>query len=466
MTVPTAPTLQRMPNVELMRAGTWPLSTGECTFTAADFAFAVAALDCPAVRRPVLKLGHTDPRFDGEPAVGYVDHLTVTGDGSGLNGDFAGMPSWMTPEVLASAYPDRSIEGRFDFRCTLGHTHPFVLTGVALLGTAEPAIGTLTSLQDVAALYGVAAAAETTGVPVVIATKGTTMPNPQSRAVAAGVTVEDLRRAYYEDASWSVWIEEIQLEPMQLIVIDDANGQRSRVPITLDPSMDGEEAITFGVPVPVVVRYDDVTPEQAAEVTASTGSRIRFAGRAESRPGPAPRAANSSSAAPAAGDATGKEDDMSDLIDSLRSRLGTADDADEAAVLAVLDERLAQPAEAPEVTQEAVVAHAARHGLVTVDRTQWESTMVAAEQGREARAQQLRDADEQLVAAAVGDGRIAPARREHWLTALTADREGAQQALAGLAPGLIPVTEAGYGRSPAAAATSDADLSWFGPSSK
>jgi hypothetical protein len=209
ITVPTAPPLSRVSNVELMHTGTWPISTGVFTFTTDDLYQAVAALDCPAVRRPILKLGHVDPRFDGEPAVGYIDHMAVADGGRTLVGDYAGMPGWLGP-VIASAYPDRSIEGEYDFRCQMGHTHPFVLTGLALLGVAAPGIGTLESLQDVAQLYGVEVAAAAPnhpaqqqggGQPVVVnvhATQEAHVPNPNPRTVAASVTSEDVIRSFYE----------------------------------------------------------------------------------------------------------------------------------------------------------------------------------------------------------------------------------------------------------------------------
>src|SRR4051812_19712565 len=129
--------LANLPGVELVQAGQWDLSTGRVTFTRADLAAAVAALDCPAVRRPVLKLGHVDPRFDGEPAVGFVANMCLADGGHTVVGDYVGMPGWLG-DILASAFPDRSIEGCFDFKCQVGHTHPFVITAVALLGVSAP----------------------------------------------------------------------------------------------------------------------------------------------------------------------------------------------------------------------------------------------------------------------------------------------------------------------------------------
>ena len=70
--------LRVIPGVELAAIGTWKASTGETTFTHDDFVDAVAALECPGVRNPVLKLGHDEEdstsgvRWDGEPAVGWI----------------------------------------------------------------------------------------------------------------------------------------------------------------------------------------------------------------------------------------------------------------------------------------------------------------------------------------------------------------------------------------------------------
>lgn len=160
--MPETATLKRRNGVELIRTGTWPISTGVWTATRDDLAAAVAAMSCPAVRRPVLKVGHSDQRFtagDGEPAIGWVEHLRLADGGHTLVGDYVGVPEWVD-SIMASAWPDRSVEGDYNYRCQLGHSHPFALTGVALLGVTPPGVGTLRSLSDVKALYGIAAASE------------------------------------------------------------------------------------------------------------------------------------------------------------------------------------------------------------------------------------------------------------------------------------------------------------------
>jgi hypothetical protein len=278
--VPAAPALSHLPGVELCQTGTWNLSTGPATFTQTDFRAAVAALECPAIRRPVLKLGHDGNFGVGQPAIGYIENLRGADDWRTLVGDYAGMPGWLaTPDmngdtVIASAYPDRSIEGAWDWRCQMGHTHPFVILAVSLLGAELPGVGSLASLQDVAALYGIdgppalvtaaaaqaSAAGATFAIPVTAGRKDTPMPNPTARRIAASVTSDDVRRAFYESpvgSDWDAWIEEIQLDPMQIIYIDDDEGARYRVAVVIDSAGDGPDAVTFGEPVRVVIRYED-----------------------------------------------------------------------------------------------------------------------------------------------------------------------------------------------------------------
>ena len=253
------PALAMWPGVELVAVGEWPLSTGPANFTATDLAEACAAARCPAVGQPVLKLGHHDPRFDGEPAIGWVASMRLNDTQTKLVGDFTAMPGWLAA-ILPSAYPERSIEACFDFTCQIGHVHPFVITAVALLGVTPPGVGTIGSLNDVAALYGVQVPAEPAPDPDAAAAARFTLHLPggaMSPAQAAGVvpTVDDIRRAYYETADWSAWIVEVQLTAAGpvLIVIDDATGQLTRVPVD---AKDGS-SIEFGEPSPVLVSYVD-----------------------------------------------------------------------------------------------------------------------------------------------------------------------------------------------------------------
>jgi hypothetical protein len=258
----TLPALITVPGVDILATGQWDLSTGQATFTPEDLANGVDAAQCPAIGAPVIKLGHTDPRFDGEPAVGRIINMALAAGSNKVTGDLAGMPGWLGA-VMESAYPNRSIEACRDVRCQIGHLHPFVITGLALLGVTPPGVGVLGTVKDVAALYGVNASAQ----------EGTRV---NDLTMAAGVTTEDVRRQYYADPAtgYSMWITEMQLDPPQLIVCDEATDKVYRVPVTIKNS-----TITFGDAVEVEVTYQDIAAARG------TGTALVFASAADSRAG-------------------------------------------------------------------------------------------------------------------------------------------------------------------------------------
>jgi hypothetical protein len=485
--VPAAPPMGRVVNVELMHTGTWNASTGEFTATVEDLAAAVGALDCPAVRRPILKLGHTPDPAPGQPAVGFIANLATAEDGRTLVGDYVGLPGWLVDEdengdsVLTSAYPDRSIEGQYDFRCQLGHTHPFVITAVALLGEERPAIGTIQSLQDLADLYGVAAAApdgsdEPSGelITFTVSRQGGVMPNPRPATVAASVTTEDVRRAFYASPmgdGWSMWIEEIQLDPLQLIVMDDDKAVRSRVPVTVGEG-DGTDAVSFGDPIPVVIRYDDAPVAAAAAAVSATRRPIRYASRTESRPAPTVKqgiaqvaaatvanpANKTSPAASAAGAAPTTEGAGMDPA-KLREGLGLAPDASDEDVTAAMQAALSSgsttppadagtPAAPPAPAAEPVAAAAGTPprvaGTMIIDASAWEAQQAAIRRLEADAAKRAREERDTVIASAVRDGKFAPARKEHWVRLWDADPEGTRQVIAGLQKNVIPVSALGH----------------------
>jgi hypothetical protein len=458
--VPAAPPLARISHVELLHAGSYDISTGPATFTTDDLAAAVGALDCPAVRRPLLKLGHTDPRFDGEPAVGWIDNLATAEGGRTLVGDYVGMPGWLG-DVITSAYPDRSVEGRYDFRCQTGHTHPFVLTAVALLGVTAPGVGTLGSLQDVARLYGVeigpaeplipaddpiaAAAGAAAGTPFTVICKGATpMPNPNPAQVAAGVSVEDVRRDYYDDANWSRWITAVELEPLQLIVCDDNDGKYYRVPVVVDG-----DTFTFSDEVEVVIVYQDVPAKPAAgtpaNAAAADAGRIVFASRAESRPGADPAASDVDPAEPSVEPAATAAPDLSTFC----ALLGLPDDADEATITAAIEE-LSQRADAAPEPAVAAGTPVLPPGVVAVEQSTLDELRVVAQNSQRFVEEGRVKARDDAIAEALRVGKIAPSRADHWRRSWDADPEGAKETLASLAPGLtVPVGPAlGYAGEP------------------
>jgi len=126
---------------------------------------------------------------------------------------------------------------------------------------------------------------------------------------------------------------------------------------------------------------------------------------------------------------------MADLIKGLRERLGIPADSqlDDDGILNAVDAALAARQEftPPE-------------GTVLMDTAQLTDLQAAAEQGRQARQEQIRAERVSLVDAAIADGRIPLARKDHWLAQLEADDEGARTVLASLAPNTIPLTPVGY----------------------
>lgn len=210
MTAPAVDQLTRRNGVELARTGQWPTSTGRWDASPEDFAAAIAATECPAIRDPRLWIGHTDARFtprgsDGEPTIGWIENLRLSDGGHTLIGDYVGVPAWLNT-VMASAYPDRSVEGTYNRRCTLGHVHPFVIDGLALLGVTRPGVGvlkSLSSLDDVHALYAPAAAAGevriAASIPGNALNNNTAAPQHTGAMVALIPTPEDASRLAVDD---------------------------------------------------------------------------------------------------------------------------------------------------------------------------------------------------------------------------------------------------------------------------
>lgn len=141
------------------------------------------------------------------------------------------------------------------------------------------------------------------------------------------------------------------------------------------------------------------------------------------------------------GEPTKKGVTMSDAIKAgLRERLGITDaEVSDDAILAALDEALAEQAEAPE-PQAAVLPE----GVTTIETAVLAELQTAAAEVRSIREEQATARRTDLVEKAIAKGKFGPARRQHWLTALKADEEGATAAINGLAEGLVPLDEIGH----------------------
>ncbi|MDM3924165.1 hypothetical protein DDJ48_21525 [Mycobacteroides abscessus] len=187
------PDLRTIRGVELVKVGSWEISTGTWTVTAADLQSAVAAHAAGVLRKPVIKLGHQGPMRDAAPALGHVDGLRLTDDGQTLVGDLVNVPARLAA-VLASAYPDRSVEALIDYQDTDGTVWPLVLSALSLLGATAPGIDTLHSLQDVTDLYGVAASRRITLASSLFTVDREKYPDAAGRARAVAVAAARRRR--------------------------------------------------------------------------------------------------------------------------------------------------------------------------------------------------------------------------------------------------------------------------------
>jgi ATP-dependent protease ClpP protease subunit len=183
---------------------------------------------------------------------------------------------------------------------------------------------------------------------------------------------------------------------------------------------------------------DRVGPRPADAAAQNRWDRTIFATRA-TRPAPATQA---SAIPPSPRPASGQEGgSMSDLT-KFREALGLPENVTvtDEAILAAL-ETLPDPKEEEPPTSPAA---ALPDGVVAIDATALEQLKADAAAGREARNAQVAAHRAQLVEDAVRDGRIPPVRRDAWVAQLAAD-PGAEQVLAGLPKGTIPVEAAGHG---------------------
>lgn len=198
--------------------------------------------------------------------------------------------------------------------------------------------------------------------------------------------------------------------------------------------------------------------DQAGEAAAAAAqarfdlSIFTYAGRANA-PAPMLPAASASGSTTRTGSDHQEGSDVvafsPEQLTALRNKLGVAENADEATILAAVDEALTERAEAPAAPQAAIP-----EGTVLVDSAQLAELRADATAGRQARTQQETERREGLVAAAVREGRIPPARRDAWLAMLEADPDS-EQTLAALAPGLVPLSELGHAGEPDTGVTED-----------
>jgi hypothetical protein len=182
-----------MTGVELARPGTWHLSSGKRTFTADNLKDAADFFAASGQTRIPLGFGHSDSRFDGDPAFGWVSNIRYAEDAKGpvLLGDLVDLDDWVAA-AAPTRWPNRSIEGFANLDWN-GRTYSLALTRLALLGSTPPAMPILRSLADLR--EAVAAAAADSGAEWVSAAAPSTQDamNPALEAAAPTTTPKETR---------------------------------------------------------------------------------------------------------------------------------------------------------------------------------------------------------------------------------------------------------------------------------
>jgi hypothetical protein len=427
--------------VPILEVGTFPLSTGETTFTLDDLQGVVASQSDPHVPSARLKIGHwggDEPEnmvtFCEEPVFGTLANYEL--DGLTLYADITGVPSWFDG-IWETAFPNRSIEGLFNFTANSGKKYPLVLSALSLLGVSMPGVSTL---PDLAALY------TTEEVPdgVVLASYKGGKPVPRTDAA---VSVEQLRRDFYDnvaagDQLWW-WVREVQLDPQQ-VICDSDDGDLYRVPYTISG-----ESIEWGEPTEVKIVYEDV----AADAADTNGKVVIFATAAESRPNdrqrennmPETKARRPSKKAAAAGTVAEPKPGTTDTDPEDEVDDDTLDDGDDDTGAEKPGDGKGpdDPSQPKETTASSKIE--VPEGFALVPKAVLDDLKVGAKAGVEARAVQLTKHRDSVIAAAIDKGKFAPAQREQFEKLWAADPAGTEDIINVLAEDTIPVAQRAVG---------------------
>ena len=462
-----AAVLRDRPGVPIAALGTWMTATGEWHVTPDMLRDAVVAQHDPAFRSGVLKLGHIDRRFtdgellgDGQPAVGRLENLRLSADGSQLLADLVGIPAWLD-DVLDSAYPSRSIEALTGVETAAGAHYAMVVTGLALLGETTPAIETLGDLAD---LFGVPRSVEAYTAAATVAASAlpptpveAAMPARALGHVVASASIDELIRAAEEwaeeqDSLGDCWVRDVGTDWIVFTVW--LPGGDTRLYQCSWSESDG--GFTFGAPIRVRPTYEPVPETAPAAVAASALPGVAHDVSMSRLRRESPEALRSARGR----DVTASEHPSGvhvPISPALAAELGVPEDADDATVLeaiAKLRAPVVEPAEqnqeggttdtsaatlAPDVEQlvAAAVARATQPILASLTTATTELAGIRAEKVAATKAKVIGDA--------VAAGKIRPADRPTYEAQYDAAPEVVTSILASIAPGTaVPVSATGY----------------------
>jgi len=418
--------LWRVDDVPICSTGIeYKLSSGPHTFTENELADAVKATTSGdvAINPPRLKLGHKSEANnlflgEDEPAFGRVEGMYLSDNKQTILGSYVGVPEWLA-KVLPVAYPSRSVDAQIGAETATGKKYEMVITDVSLLGVRWPGCSTL---EDLPLWYG----SET----------------PAAAEIAAALDTKQIRSRFYEDGpgkdNFFCWIrgERFDTEDGLTLIVDDGGGEISRVPVTVD----GDE-VEFGEPVPVIEQFTDKVAAAEAVIAGmrmADPAMLVYASRADTAP-----------------DKSTQEGEAMDdeLRLSLAKRLGLPEDATEEQIRTELAKPVGETTEEGGNGEEGGEGNGEGEGegegegagtptaeTVTMDRATFEQLKAGAALATKHEGERQSERVKNTVEAAVMDGRIPPARREHWTKALNADFDGAKIVLDGLEKGLVPVT--------------------------
>lgn len=314
------------------------------------------------------------------------------------------------------------------------------------------------------------------------------MPN---RRIAASVSVEDIRRSFFDDFAtiesgrWDWWTRAVYVDP-NLVVAADFDDNLFAVTYTITD----DDKVEWGDPVEVFTQYVETESGKvaAAKVLADKTAVAAFSKSDGARP------KNDK-----------KETRMSINIGALRTRLGlTAEQLPDDATEDQINEALANAPTSPDSaktgnpeqpltddeqepnpeagaptpgepseggSEERGTAGPGTTGepgasqgeFSRIDPEALKQLQADAKAGRAAREEQVKARRTTVVRAAITDGKIPKAREGHYLSLMERDEEGTTQLLASLEKGVIPVDqEKGHG-DPNPGDDSAYDESWLTP---
>ncbi|WP_345476858.1 phage protease [Nesterenkonia rhizosphaerae] len=435
--------------IELLKTGTWDASTGEVSITLDVLENIVKAWASKLLPLAVVKIGHTDPRFenpdwDGEPVYGQIDNLRVRDDGNGqytLLGDWVNAPKSLAAKQK-SAYPQRSVEVDFDVELrdetgTTMHLFPAVLTGLALLGASAPAVQ---GLADVHSEF--AARAKQKGARLRFSGRRTALSAPSAFSLPGGHTQQTLDQALRqavrsinaEGEYARFWL--IDWTDTHAFYEDDAWPSRTyQRPYSI--ASDGT-ATWAGDPVEVTVRHT-FEPVNAPEAT------VPQLGHAENESG-------LSAASPVAetpdNEGEGEMALNENRLKVLRRTLGLGEDATEEEVYAALDSQAeADTSEAPtpdesqgqpEAQEKPEQVAASKNGglpeeIIPVTKSAFSQMQSELSQTRaevaELREEKRQAREDEVIHAALSAGKISPEAEGKWRGSFKKDEQGTSELL-------------------------------------